>query len=61
MCNWCIKIAAVLVLQETNAIQNREDNIVLNVIIIKKTKTKSSAGQHRSPTNAKVGAGAMVE
>jgi hypothetical protein len=42
-------------------VQNTEVNNVPNVIIIQKANTKSSVEQHGSPTNAKVGPGAMEE
>jgi hypothetical protein len=41
--------------------QNSEVNIVQNVIIIQRANTKSSAGQHGPPRNAKVGSGVMKE
>jgi hypothetical protein len=42
-------------------IQNREVNNVPSVLIIRKANTKWSVGQHRPPTNAKVGSGAQEE
>ena len=36
-------------------------NKVLNAIIVQKTHTKSSVGQHGPPTKAKAGSGAMEE
>ena len=36
-------------------------NKVLNVIIVQKTHTKSSVGQHGPSTKAKAGSGAMEE
>ena len=36
-------------------------NKILNVIIVQKTHTKSSVGQHGPSTEAKVGSGAMEE
>jgi hypothetical protein len=43
------------------SIPNSEVNNVENVIIIQKTNTKSSAGQHGSSTDGKVGSDAMEE
>jgi hypothetical protein len=40
---------------ENICIQNSEVNIEYNVIITKRGNPKSSAGQHRPLTNAKVG------
>jgi hypothetical protein len=42
-------------------IQNSKVNNVLNIIIILKAITKSSAGQHGPPENAKVGSGDAEE
>jgi hypothetical protein len=42
-------------------IQNREVNIVENIILIQKVNTKWSVRQHGSSTNTKVGAGAAEE
>jgi hypothetical protein len=43
---------------KTTRIQNSEVNNVYNETIVQKAITKSSVGQHRPPTNAKVGSGA---
>jgi hypothetical protein len=42
-------------------IQNSKVNDVSKVIVMQRANTKSSVGQHGSPTNAKVGSGAMEE
>jgi hypothetical protein len=42
-------------------LQNSKVNNVSNIIIIKKTNTKSNVGKHGPPTNAKVGSGAAEE
>jgi hypothetical protein len=47
--------------REPQGMQNSEVNNVQNTTTILKVITKSSVGQHRPPTNAKVGSGAAEE
>jgi hypothetical protein len=42
-------------------IQNSAVNNVQNIITLQKVITNSSVGQHRPPTNAKAGSGAMYD
>jgi hypothetical protein len=53
----------IVILLSSITIQNSEVNNVQNKIIIQRTITKSSVGQHGPPTNAKVhvGTGAIEE